>query len=977
MPTQPVSSQLDGSPNCWVCFGSDNNGAFPTRPVAAAVLMTIPLCTQQAWAQDVVSGQVAISAIVSNNMFQNVLSGGTAFFTSTFNLGRQQISLGGLASGTVIFSGGAQSNGGLAMATTVFLGGQQAILSGGVASTTVLNGGALVILAGGVASGTIVNSGGGIAVSSGATVIGTAVNSGVQIVVNGGSSISTTILRQGSELVRGVASATVLNGGSQFISSGGVARGTVADGIFSFQDVGPSGTAIGTLIANTGQQTVESGGLAISSTVSNGGVQSVAGLASATLVDSGGLQVVVNGTAVSTTVVNGGQQFVGFGGEIAIASATLVTGNAEQFVVFNGVAVSTTVGGGAAGSLQSVTPDGVAVSTTLLNNGLQDVEGGIASNTVISAGGIQVVRGIGGTAGIAVSTTIGALGEERISAGGSASDTVVGSGGLQTVSSGGLATSTTISGGGQQTVSAGGIANLTTVNSGGAEIVSTGAVANNTVVNSGGGLMVASGGTANRAVIGAQVDAVNGAIFSDTQIAAGGQLNTYTGSLIGGITTIAGTLAIQDTNEQFGTLTLAGGTLQFGMANTQPASFISATVNTLDGSGVVSMRTDVAAQTGDFLTVNNAQTGQQVDVHDYYDGRALDPTQRLRLISAAGPGVFTLVNGATDVGAYQYGLVNQGGDWFLFNLGTRTETADSAQAAAQAASLVWYGELQPLYRRLGELRLNPAGDGVWARTYGDSVHVTPTNAVGVNITQYGVEAGVDHRFATDLGAWYLGMVAGTGWVNQTFANNTGTGSATPWTIGTYATWLSNAGWYGDFVVKYNNIDQKISTTAADGQGVSASYRQNGYTLSAEGGRRFELAQRWFVEPQVELTTIHYGGASYTTSYDGTLVHVDSGNASLGRVTLRVGRQFETQWQASPLKLEPYGEVSFIRQFQGGSDVSVDGTTLNSTAPGDRGQLTLGVTAQSRNLQLYTAFSYARGQHYEQPWSFDIGLRKTW
>jgi hypothetical protein len=29
-------------------------------------------------------------------------------------------------------------------------------------------------------------------------------------------------------------------------------------------------------------------------------------------------------------------------------------------------------------------------------------------------------------------------------------------------------------------------------------------------------------------------------------------------------------------------------------------------------------------------------------------------------------------------------------------------------------------------------------------------------------------------------------------------------------------------------------------------------------VSAEGGRRFELAQRRFVEPQIELTTIQYG-----------------------------------------------------------------------------------------------------------------------
>jgi len=655
------------------------------------------------------------------------------------------------------------------------------------------------------------------------------------------------------------------------------------------------------------------------------------------------------------------------------AIATTVFGSQSLFS--GGTAVATSVG---SGGIQNVALGAVVSTTSVLSGGIQS-NAGIASETTLD-GGTQFIA----SGGSALATTINQGGLQALASGAVASNTQVNDGGVQAISAGATANSTTINSGGIQAVSTGAIANVTTINSGGTQAVSTGAVANDTQVNPGASLLVASGGTANRPVIDATVDALSGAAFNDTQIAAAGVLNAHGGSLIGGTTTIAGALAIIDNNEHFDALSLAGGTLQFGAiagtadrAAPAPASFISATVNSLTGAGTLSMRTDVATLTGDFLAVGSASGNQQLLVHDYSTSAA-DPSQRLLLISAAtGTAVFSLVNGATDVGAFQYGLANQGGNWYLFNLGTHTDTAETAQTAAQAASLIWYGELQPLYRRLGELRLNPAGDGAWARTYGESVHLTPTNAIGADITQYGVEAGIDHRFATDLGAWYIGVVGGTGWVNQTFADNTGTGTATPWSIGTYATWLSNSGWYGDFVVKYNNIDQKISTTAADGESVSASYRQNGYTLSAEGGRRFELAQRWFVEPQVELTTMHYGGASYTTNYDGTTVQVDSGNASLGRITLRAGRQFDTQWQATPLKLEPYGEVSFIRQFQGGSDVSVAGTTLNSTAPGDRGQLTLGVTAQARNLQLYTAVSYGRGQHYEQPWSFDIGLRKTW
>ena len=132
---------------------------------------------------------------------------------------------------------------------------------------------------------------------------------------------------------------------------------------------------------------------------------------------------------------------------------------------------------------QTVLAGGTTDSGTVSSGGIEIVEpGGVANSTMVGYGGEQDVDG--GT----VSATAVVSGVEIVAAGGTASSTTVGNGTL-TVESGGMTVSAKLYG--TEYVQSGGTANATTISSEGTEYLYPGAIANGVTVDYGGTLIIA------------------------------------------------------------------------------------------------------------------------------------------------------------------------------------------------------------------------------------------------------------------------------------------------------------------------------------------------------------------------------------------------------------------------------------------------------------------------------------------------------
>ena len=217
-----------------------------------------------------------------------------------------------------------------------------------------------------------------IIVSSGQTSSGLSLSNGDTMrVLSGGTALNTSVLIDSLQFVSsgGVAISTgVFLGGAEYVYSGGVTDNTVATrgGVLVLQ----GGAASGSVMSAISIMVVDSGSVSVDATLIGQAHRNadeyvqLGGVASGTVVSSGGIEEVRSG---------------------AVASGTVVSSGGRQFVS-GGVASGSVVG---SGGLQIIS-SGVATSTTISAGGAQVVSGGAASSTKVDEGGAEGVHTGGG-----------------------------------------------------------------------------------------------------------------------------------------------------------------------------------------------------------------------------------------------------------------------------------------------------------------------------------------------------------------------------------------------------------------------------------------------------------------------------------------------------------------------------------------------------------------------------------------------------
>ena len=348
-------------------------------------------------AQHLQSGGVANATTINSRGWQNVEGGGLANGTTINSLGWLNVASGGVASNTTINSDGhlGVSSGGVANETTIHSGGSQNVYVGGVVSdTTIHDGGLQFVYSGGKTYNVRQHSGGKmfVIVSGGDAetyVEGTNASGepfslqsgrasnfilysgGSQHVKSGGVASATTIHGGAQYVSAGVASATTIHGGAQYVSAGGVASATTIHG--ETQYVSAGGTALETTI-HGGTQDVSAGGVASNTTINEGGLQNVS---------SGGKAYNVmqySGGNINADVYGGDTSTYVSGTNASREAFTLQNGVASNFILY-------------AGGLQNVSSGGVA-SDTLVAGGVQNVySSGVASNTTLNSGTVNLYGG--------------------------------------------------------------------------------------------------------------------------------------------------------------------------------------------------------------------------------------------------------------------------------------------------------------------------------------------------------------------------------------------------------------------------------------------------------------------------------------------------------------------------------------------------------------------------------------------------------
>lgn len=418
-------------------------------------------------------------------------------------------------------------------------------------------------------------------------------------------------------------------------------------------------------------------------------------------------------------------------------------------------------------------------------------------------------------------------------------------------------------------------------------------------------------------------------------------------------------------------LAMDGGTVKFG----ENDEFYTLQVASLEGNGTFIMNVDFADGQSDLLQVTGNATGDhQIRVTSTGKDPLSDTQLHLVETGAGSDANFSLAGGPVDLGTYAYGLVQRGNDWYLdATMRSLSNGTKTVLALANTAPTVWYGELNTLRSRMGEVRRNDGAAGAWMRSYGNQYNAS-TSGFGYKQRQQGLSFGADGRLPFGDGNWLAGVSAG--YSNSDLNLQGGnSGSVDSYHIGAYATWLDpQSGYYFDGVAKLNRYQNRADVLLSDGSKTKGDYSNHGIGVSLEAGRHLKLDNGYFIEPYAQLAAMTIEGQSYHLA-NGMQASGEDTRSLQGKLGATIGRTFD---YGQGRMVQPYVRAAGAHEFVNGNRVKINGNRFHNDLAGSRAELGAGVVAAwTDNWQVHAEFDYANGERLEQPWGASIGVRYNW
>ena len=280
---------------------------------------------------------------------------------------------------------------------------------------------------------------------------------------------------------------------------------------------------------------------------------------------------------------------------------------------------------------------------------------------------------------------------------------------------------------------------------------------------------------------------------------------------------------------------------------------------------------------------------------------------------------------------------------------------------ANISLMTWRQENNDMNKRLGELRDSKGEHGAWTRmARGESKYGSQNVKNQYNYYQ----VGYDEKLSTNPN-WTVGVALTRTEGNSTFARGTGENKHTGFAV--YGSYLNNNGSFVDLIAKYARMDNDYSTIGA-GVG-DASYETNGYSLSAEYGKRFTKDNGFWIEPQVELTYGTVGSVDYLTS-KGARVHQDSVDSLVGRLGFSLGKDIKQG--------NVYVRASYLYDFNGETKATMSGAgtaSFEQDLGGGWWEVGVGTNLNlSDATHLYFDVEKTYGGNVATPWQWNAGVR---
>ncbi len=298
----------------------------------------------------------------------------------------------------------------------------------------------------------------------------------------------------------------------------------------------------------------------------------------------------------------------------------------------------------------------------------------------------------------------------------------------------------------------------------------------------------------------------------------------------------------------------------------------------------------------------------------------------------------------------------------------KTSSMEALESVGIANYFIWRESTEALSQRMGEVRMTPELEGMWVRTIIGKNKYTK-NGNYLNNKFYGLTLGLDRNIGGVFG-WTVGgsfeYIHGNGKLANSGKDKNWLGS-----LSLYATKQFESLGYLDIVFKASRMHNDFTAISDEYRYINkGAYHTFGYQIGAEYGKQFFLSEKWFVEPQIQLTYGHINSVTYKTD-TGVKAKVKAINSLIGRAGIQTGYRSD--------KLESFVRIDGLRDFTAKYKVDYAlGPVANKSQINLKdtwGEVSAGTTVNfGKNVKGFAQVKRSFAAKVKQEYRADIGLR---
>ncbi|QKJ05433.1 autotransporter outer membrane beta-barrel domain-containing protein [Yersinia mollaretii ATCC 43969] len=197
------------------------------------------------------------------------------------------------------------------------------------------------------------------------------------------------------------------------------------------------------------------------------------------------------------------------------------------------------------------------------------------------------------------------------------------------------------------------------------------------------------------------------------------------------------------------------------------------------------------------------------------------------------------------------------------------------------------------------------------------------------------------------------------------------GSVKSNSLGAYAQYLTNNGYYLNGVFKANQFKQNLSVTS-QGNSASGSANVSGLGVAVKAGKHINF-DALYVSPYAALSTFASGKSQYQLSNGMEAKNQGSRNTT-GTLGVNTGYRFVLNNGA---EIKPYTLFSVDHDLMASNDVVVNNETFDNSRKGTRVNAGVGVNINmTKNLSVGSEVKLSKGKNIDTPITINLGVGYT-